>query len=73
VRRSGRLGIKYNHDAELRHLTGQSGNPISITGPFDGDSSNTSQSRRAAKVIAESPRNVIIEPQAPSSGRAKSP
>jgi hypothetical protein len=42
---------------------GQSGNPISITGPFDGDSSNTKVQVGgvSAKVIAESPRNVIIE------------
>ena len=42
---------------------GQSGNPISITGPFDGDSSNTKVQVGGvpAKVIAESPRNVIIE------------
>ena len=42
---------------------GQSGNPISIIGPFDGDSSNTKVQVGGvpAKVIAESPRNVIIE------------
>lgn len=42
---------------------GQSGNPISITGPFDGDSSNTKVQvgGTPAKIIAESPRNVIIE------------
>jgi hypothetical protein len=42
---------------------GQSGKPISITGPFDGDSSNTKVQVGGvpAKVIAESPRNVIIE------------
>lgn len=42
---------------------GQSGDPISITGPFDGDSSNTKVQvgGAPAKIVAESPRNVIIE------------
>ena len=42
---------------------GQSGSPISINGPFDGDSSNTKVQvgGAPAKIIAESPRNVIIE------------
>ena len=46
----------------IPHL-GQSGNPISIAGPCDGDSSNTKVQvgGAPAKVIAESPRNVIIE------------
>jgi len=42
---------------------GQSGNSISIIGPFDGDSSNTRVQigGAPAKIIAESPRNMIIE------------
>lgn len=42
---------------------GQTGRPLQIRGPFDGDSSNTSAKigDTDAKVIAESPRKLVVE------------
>lgn len=42
---------------------GQSGRPFMITGPFDGDSSNTNIKIGGtdAKVIAESPRSAVVD------------
>ena len=42
---------------------GQTGRPLQVQGPFDGDSSNTSAKIGGtdAKVIAESPRKLVVE------------
>lgn len=43
-------------------LSTQAGRPIPITGPFDGDASNTSATYggRPAEILAESPRQAIV-------------
>ncbi len=49
---------------------GQAGRPLSIQGPFDGDMSNTKVSigTTAAQIIAESPRQIVVQNPADATG-----